>query len=433
VRIVNFRAENFKRLQAVEITPDGNMVVIAGNNDQGKSSVLDAIMAAISGGKGMKDIPEPIRRGENFAEVVVDLGELRIRRVWEPGKHRVEVFNADGQKFSSPQSILDALTGSLTFDPLEFARMAPRDQRATLLRLVDLGFDIDENDKQRVTLVQAETTARAAVKSAEQTVERLVAVPADTPDAEIPASDIVAEMQRRDDAIKANNKKRSEHAEARNVYRQAEVGVAACEDNIRRLEKELADARADLTILTGSLEKKRAAGEQLKAEVDALVDPDIAEMTAKLATLDETNRNVRQKIANAGCRTALKDARAKLETASKAVKVHDYARAKALGAAEFPVDGLRFSEDGVTLNGLPFAQASESQRIKTSVAMGMAMNPRLKVILIRDGSSLDNNRMKEIAEMAAWKDFQLWVETIHPGTVPYIEIIDGAVKGGESA
>ena len=49
MKIVSLEAENYKRLKAVEITPDGNMVVIGGRNAQGKSSVLDAIWAALGG------------------------------------------------------------------------------------------------------------------------------------------------------------------------------------------------------------------------------------------------------------------------------------------------------------------------------------------------------------------------------------------------
>lgn len=101
MRIINLHAENFKRLTAVDITPKGDLVVLTGANEQGKSSVLDAIMAALCGGRGMKDIPEPIRRGESWAEVSLDLGDVRVKRIWEHGgKNRIEVTNADGARWS---------------------------------------------------------------------------------------------------------------------------------------------------------------------------------------------------------------------------------------------------------------------------------------------------------------------------------------------
>ena len=430
MKIVEMKAENFKRLEAVEIRPVDDVVVLSGANDQGKSSVLDAIQAAIVGGRGMKDTPEPIRRGEERAEVNLDLGDLHIRRIWEPGKNRVEVTNADGQKYSTPQAILDVLTGSLTFDPLEFARMQPRDQRATLLRLVELPFDIDDNDRQRVELVQAETMARSMVKKGEQAVADLPKVPDDTPDEETPAAEILAELQKMRNIESANNKKRIELVEARTHYAEYEAAVRATELEIETLERRLTELRENLHGRIKELNAKRVIGQKLVSEVDALVDPDTSELGARLASLDEINRNVRQKKNIAQCRAALKEYREKETAAKAAVVKHDKARADALSTAKFPVDGLGFDDAGVTLNGLPFAQASESQRIKTSVAMGMAMNPKLRVMFVRDGSLLDNKRMNDLAEMAKDSGWQLWVEKVDESGTVGIVIEDGKIKGG---
>ena len=429
MKILELRAENFKRLSLVELRPDGNMVVLTGANEQGKSSVLDAIMATIAGGRGMKDIPEPIKRGEDRAEVELDLGDLRIRRVWKQGKPpTIEVTNADGMKYSTPQSILDALTGSLTFDPLEFARMQPRDQRATLLRLVELPFDIDENDRQRTALVQAETSARQDVKRAEQEVVIMPAVPADTPDEETPAADIAKELQTRHEAVAANDAKRRElDAHIKRCADGAEY-VEGAASKIKALEIELQEAREKHLTYQNRLVAVEAEKDKLAAEVAGLVDPDMSELEEKLERLDELNRSVRQKKSNAESRDKLKAARLAAESAKSEVALHDKARAAALAAAKFPVEGLGFSEDGVTLGGLPFAQASESQRIKTSVAMGMAMNPRLRVMLVRDGSALDSKRMEELAELAKENDWQLWVEKVdETGTVGLV-IEDGMVR-----
>ena len=51
VTIVTLEAENIKRLKAVEITPEGNLVVVGGKNAQGKSSVMDSIAYALGGKK----------------------------------------------------------------------------------------------------------------------------------------------------------------------------------------------------------------------------------------------------------------------------------------------------------------------------------------------------------------------------------------------
>jgi len=430
MKIINLHAENFKRLSAVDITPDSDVVILSGANEQGKSSVLDAIMAAIAGGRGMKEMPEPVKRGEESAEVSLDLGDIKVKRQWSAdGRSRIEVTNADGAKFSTPQGILDSMTGSLTFDPLEFARMAPRDQRATLLRLVNLPFDIDENDARRKELVTAESAARKNAQRSEDDVSALPDIPPDTPDEEVSASELYGKLTKIREIMNENDKKRRELSDARDSYSRKEATMKVAESRVESLEDQLKKANADLAAIRADLAEQKDAGERLAADVEALQDPDTSEIDQQLASVDKVNFNVRQKQTNDAAKKAFKEAQAAAEAAKKAVVDHDKVRSEALAAAKFPVDGLGFDEAGVTLNGLAFAQASESQRIMTSVAMGVAINPKLRVMFVRDGSALDSKRMAALSELAADQDFQLWVEKVDESGTIGIVIEDGRVKG----
>ena len=80
MKVKQLTAENVLRLKAVNITPDenGNMIVIGGNNAQGKTSVLQSIEMALA---GKNSIPsEPIHRGASKGNIVVDLGDMIIER-----------------------------------------------------------------------------------------------------------------------------------------------------------------------------------------------------------------------------------------------------------------------------------------------------------------------------------------------------------------
>ena len=88
---------------------------------------------------------------------------------------------------------------------------------------------------------------------------------------------------------------------------------------------------------------------------------------------------------------------------------------------------MELREDGVYLNGLPFEQASGAVKIKTSVALGIKMNPELKVLIIRDGSLLDANSMKTIETMADENDAQIWIERVGDKDKNAILIVDGEV------
>src|SRR5690606_22747435 len=148
LHIVELRAENVKRLQAVTIRPDGNVVVIGGRNAQGKTSLMDSIECALAGGR---TIPiEPVRRGERKARIVVDLGEIVVERTFSPKGTALEVRNADGVPQKSPQALLDSLTARVCFDRLAFAREEPAKQDAILKQV--LGLDFDELDARRAKL-----------------------------------------------------------------------------------------------------------------------------------------------------------------------------------------------------------------------------------------------------------------------------------------
>lgn len=425
MRIVELQAENFKRIKSVDIKPQGDAVIIAGQNDQGKSSCLDAIMAALGKATG-KDIPEPIRRGENHAEVMLDLGDIRVRRVWDRGKAaRVELTTDDGKKFSSPQAILDGLVGKLAFDPLEFARMAPRDQRATLLKLVELPFDIDEHDRARQELLAAKTEVTRRIKQLNDVTPQ--SIPFDTPDEEIASAEIMQQLDALRKQRALNDRKRDElRIEERNLEICGET-VNDLERKVEEAEAKLKTARAELALSESTMQQRKNIYTSHQAEVAALVDPDTSEMEAKLASLDEINRNVRAKQANRKHAADIGKAQSDFIDADVLLDAHDEQKMTALKEAKFPVEGLSFSEDGVLFNDLPFAQASESQRIMVSSAMGMAMNPKLRVLFIRDGSLLDDSRLEMITQLATEKDYQIWVERIQPGAMPCIEIVDGAV------
>jgi hypothetical protein len=75
-----------------------------------------------------------------------------------------------------------------------------------------------------------------------------------------------------------------------------------------------------------------------------------------------------------------------------------------------PIEGLSLTDEGVVYNNMLFDRLSTGQQIRVSTAIGMALNPDLKVIFIREGSLLDSDGLKEIAAMAQEKDYQIFIE-----------------------
>ncbi|HEU4344375.1 MAG TPA: hypothetical protein VFU31_22675, partial [Candidatus Binatia bacterium] len=118
----------------------------------------------------------------------------------------------------------------------------------------------------------------------------------------------------------------------------------------------------------------------------------------------------------------------KVEALTSEIDSYDKAKSDQLSAAKFPLPGLSFDDTGVLLNGVPFTQGSQAQQLQAAIAIGIAMNPTVRVILVRDASLLDDRSMELVAKMAAEHDMQFWLERVSDDAPGAIVIEDGAVK-----
>lgn len=401
MKVISLTTTNYKRAKHVEIKPDpeGNLVIVAGKNGQGKSSVLDSIAAAL-GGANSKTTPKPIRDGEDRAEIVLETEELTVTRVFTPSGSRLTLTSKDGAKYPKAQAKLDELVGNLSMDPLAFTLLDDKKQLAQLLDLVDLPFNPDQLEAERKQVFDERTAVNRRVKEFESALAQFSELPADLPTAEVSVSGLL-----------------SDYHEARNkneVLQRSQQFVESLQAQIEQLEEQLAKAKNDL------------------AEALASVDPnakpiDLTAIQAQIDGAEETNRLVRK--AQERGALAFQYEAAKGQANTLTAKLDQIAKTKAdgLAAAEFPVDGLGFTEEGVTYQGVPFKQASSAEQIRVSMAMAIALNPKLKVIRIQDGSLLDSDSLALIEETAQAHGYQIWLEVVGDDIEDAYTIIDGQV------
>jgi len=389
------------RLKAVEITPAGNVVIVGGNNGEGKSSTLNAMWLALGGGAASKAIPRPVRDGQDEASVTLDLGDLIVTRKWKGAKSTLTVESADGARYSSPQSILDGLVGKLAFDPLEFAQYPAAKQREILLGMVALPFDPAELDRKRKGLFEQRTDVTRTLKQYEGQLAGMFTAPAGTPDAEVSVKDLLDE------------------------YRAAEAATA-------RMLQIARDVQNNELLVTQLREKLAMAEEDLignRLALDTCPAPaSLSEIQDRLDDVENVNANVRAKLERAAT-TAQRDAvAAKVAELTAGIAGLDKTKADGLAAADYPITGLGFDDDGVVYNEVPFKQASSAEQLRVSTAMGMALNPELRVMHIRDGSLLDTRSLDLISRMAEANDFQIWIERVGTGDEGAVIIEDGEVQ-----
>lgn len=420
MKIVKLVAENFKRLRAVEITPTGELVLVTGKNDQGKSSVLDGIWAALK--MSEHAIEKPVREGEEKARIRLEMGEITVeRRFTAAGGTSLMVINADGAVYQAPQKVLDGLMSHLSFDPLKFSRMKPKEASDELRRVANVAYDFDaakvadktDYDK-RTEVNRQEKLKRAQADGMPQNLPPKVDVSALSAEIE-KATTHNADIERR----KANRER-------------AQQDIA----NYRVLATKATAEAERLRTMAATFDVEASGHTRSAAELDAqlksagpLPEPiDATPVRAQLAAADGINQ-AHTELATK--QTALKEAdelKAQADVLTAAMGSRAMAREKAVKEAKMPVEGLGLGDEIVTYNGVPLAQVGKGERLRISCAIVMAGNPKIKVIRIEEGSDLDSDHLRMIAEMAKEKDYQVWIERVDETGKVGVVIEDGNVK-----
>lgn len=415
MKIISLQADNIKRLAAVEITPQGNLVQITGANGQGKTSVLDSIWWALQGVKNIQK--NPIRDGEEKAQIRLDLGEYVVTRRFiaqEDGTFTtsltVEDSRVDGARLSSPQKVLDSLLGELTFDPLEFTRMGPKDQAHALQSLVP-DFDFAESERIAKAAFDDRTFENRKAKEARAAVESLSKGLPDVRPEPVSVSQLNDDWQ----AAMRHNQDVENRANNREGYTIKRNELAA----------DIEDKRAKLNEMVASLEQMDAK----ISEWGELAEPiDVSANAEKLNRAQEINAMAKRFEDVDEKRKECETATANADKLSEVIKDAQNSANAAISGASMPVDGLGIENGVVTLDGLPFEQASDAQQLRASIAIAMALNPRLRVIRVRDGSRLDSAAMASLAEMLNETDYQVWIERVDDsGSVGFV-MENGRVK-----
>lgn len=416
-KIISFRAENFKKLSVVEITPDGNVITLTGENGAGKSSILDAIQSTVEGGKSVP--AEPIRRGEDAGQITVKFGSLTVVRRFTPSGSTLRVTDDGGRKFNTPQAILDEFIGNLAFDPLAFSRLRAAEQWEQLRELV--GLDFKQIDADRTKAYDDRTVINREILRLQTLLKEIPPSVDDAADAEVSTAAVLAEISK---ATQHNAEINSAEDTKKNLKATADMALVAVnktQSEIERMTKQLADEK---TVWFN-------AHEAWKSAVDKFVSParaDITELNSKLVSLDSANAQARLKYDRNKMLASVKTEQNKSEGLTDELVRLDAEKRQRIADAKFPLSELSFNGEVITYRNIPFSQVSDGEKLRVSVAVGMALNPKLRVIFVRDGSLLDKSGLQTIADLAKQHDYQVWLEDARSTDPSAIEIEDGAIK-----
>jgi ABC-type phosphate transport system ATPase subunit len=462
LKIIEFRAENIKNLKAIEIRPSDDAVILTGRNGAGKSAILDSIFIALTG----KKMEQPIRNGETRAEINVDLGDYRIKRIYTEKGDRLEVLSKDGAMFKSPQTLLNSIFSNKTFDPMEFANMKEKPQRELLAGIA--GLDFTELDAKRLNLYNERTIKNREIKGGdigqyrddsnaplplESLVSKMEVPEPGTPRQEVSMAEELTKLdameKTRNEYLDQCEEVDKENSDAKAIWdkevEEAKNQIAFKNEEVNRLTAEIEQMKKELnqkiTMLEGiiqgikieetNLDKLNASPIYTKLyPTEPITEQAITEGKEALKEIEVTNIQIRKAIEYDKKQAELQAAKKIITTLESDMIKIDIEKDEKIKAAKFPIEGLGITDACVIYNGKPFSQLSTGEQIRVSTAIAMALNPELKIILIKDGSLLDAEGTKAIMEIAKDKDYQLWIEKCADEKGPLgIYIENGEIKG----
>lgn len=423
MRVLSLEVHNVQRISDIRFDMAGeNLYVVGGKNGNGKSSAILGLLMALAGRSGMDDYPEiALRQGENEGWVKVHLSgeseithqpggmfvDLKLTRNARKGivVEEFQITDTDGDAAPSPRELLKQLFEMRAFDPLAFLEMKPKARKELLEKL--LGLDFTEDRIKYAQLFEKRTDVNRELAKAKAQLDGMPTYPEVV---EISASDLLAEADRRRGVNKANDDQRTQLTKLQQGEFDASVKISEIDTEIKDLEAKL----ESLKIRRANTAKDRdaivAKIEGQKTIVAGLVDENLAEISEKIKNVDANNEkaraNIKRKEAFEKWQTLDKKADALTENLDAIKNTNQ----KKLEEAEFPVEGMSLDQEGILLDGLPFEQASTAQQIIASVKVGIALNPRLRLMVSRKGGALDEESIAILDSILEAEDFQMIIE-----------------------
>lgn len=418
--IISLTVENIKKIKAVTIRPQGNMVEITGRNGQGKSTVLDAIWWALKGKDNIQTAP--IRNGEPSGKITLELDKYLIERTFRRNElgddytTKITVTTKDRAQMRSPQAVLDGFTGMLGFDPLAFMRQTPKQQYDTLRGLCKLDVNIEALDLQYKDLFARRTEINRDIKVCQARLDNMV-IPADAPTERVDVAALAEEMQ----ATIAHN---NAIAGKQRIRQQLLAQKTANAEEKKRLEARIA----------AMAKENEQADAQIKEITEFLRDnkpQDTSKYTDAIRAAEQINSIMDLRGNRIAEEKVLRLAQRKVEELTAQMEDLQAKKRAAIESAKLPVSGLEFGDKELLLNGVPLEQLSAAEQLKLSMDIAMAENPALRVILLKDASLLDEQSTAYIRRRAEEEGYQVWEERVSSsGSVGFV-IEDGELKETE--
>ena len=415
IKINKLEIENVKRIKAVKIEPTANgLTIVGGNNNQGKTSVLDSIAWALGGEKYRPSQAQ--REGSTIPptlHIVMSNGLVVERK----GKNSsLKVTDPTGNK--AGQQLLNEFVEQLALDLPKFMESSGKEKAQTLLKIIGVGDQLEVLDRKEKELYNNRLSIGQIADRKKKFADEQPYYP-EAPKELISPSELIRQQQE----ILARNGENQKKREQVEKYKSSVFFIRQSVDSMReQLEQEE--------------QKLKEAEENLRiAQMNAsdLQDESTAELEASLADIEEINRKVRANMDKDKAEDEALDYKNQYNALTTEIDKTRKAKTELLQSAELPLPELSVKDGELIYKGQQWDNMSGSDRLKVSTAIVRKLNPKCGFVLLDKLEQMDLNTLQEFGQWLEQEGLQAIATRVSTGGECSIIIEDGYVKEPDPA
>lgn len=413
VTITALEAENVKRIKAVALTPaPTGLTLVGGNNNQGKTSVLDALAWALGGDRFR---PNAAQRDGAVAPAHLKVTLSNGVVVERKGKNStLTVTDPTGRR--SGQQLLNAFIEPLALDLPRFMEASDKEKADILLRIIGIGTELHVRDLEIKSLYDKRTFTGQLAQQKKHFAEELISYP-DAPEEPVSASALIRQQQEILARNGENQRKRNQLVQLTDLLERQKKVVADLEFQLSTEKQRLTTMQADVKIAQTSAEN--------------LQDESTAELEASIRSIEEINQKVRANLEKARAEDEAAQYASDYDKLTEAITQKRADRMALLNGADLPLPELSVEDGALTYKGKHWRDMSGSDQLRVAAAIVRRLNPDCGFVLLDKLEQMDMTTLTEFGRWLEAEHLQAIATRVSTGSECQIIIEDGMVKDAE--
>ena len=403
VTVTELRAENFKRVKAVQIEPAATgLTVVGGNNNQGKTSVLDAIAWALGGDRFRPS--QPTREGSIIPpNIRVTLSNGLV--VERTGKNSsLKVIDPQGNK--GGQQLLNSFVEQLALDLPRFMNATGKEKAQTLLKIIGIGDKLFVLERKENELYQ-ERLAIGRIAEQKKAAAKEMPFFEGCPEEPVSAAELIRQQQ---DILARNGENARKRSRKEQIWKELQLCTEQLQAIMAKHDRLEADYAAACT------------------DAEALQDESTEELEANIRQIDQLNAKIRTNLARAAAEREAKNYGDQYDGLTCQIEDVRKQRLDLLEGADMPLEGLSVEQGELTYRGQAWDNMSGSEQLKVATAIVRKLNPNCGFVLLDKLEQMDLDTLRDFGGWLEGEGLQAIATRVSTGDECAIIIEDGSVK-----